>query len=77
MESKKYLEIIPVEELKDGETPTDIIRERVENRAEAENILQTRKMIPGKKYIARLHTCRHGENGHNQPCSVEILKEIK
>ena len=78
MAFKKYLEIVLTEELKDGETPTDIFREEVRDKAEAESkLVNAEKDFVDKKYIARLHICKHGENGHNQLCEVETLKEVK
>lgn len=71
----KYLEII--EQTEDLEVEPKTVRIKVESKTEAEdNLYDAIKEFEGKKYIARLHTCRHSKDGKNRPCSVEILKEV-
>lgn len=75
MAFKEYLEIIP--ETKEGKT-SNIFREEVTDKTEVQSkIANAEKGFEGKKYTVRLHTCKHGKHGKNQPCEVEILKEIK
>ena len=72
---KKYLEIIP--EQIDGETPTEIFKVEIRDKAEAESKLSNaEKGFAGKKYTARIHYCHHNANGKNKPCEVEILKIV-
>lgn len=73
---EKFLEII--EQSKTAEAEIKIVKIKIKDKAEAlEKLPEEEKAFVDKKYIARLHTCRHGNNGKNQPCSVEILKEVK
>lgn len=69
---KQFLEII--EQTEEAETKTAQIE--VKDKAEAlKKLPEFEKQFAGKKYIARLHICRHGKNGKNQPCEVEFLKK--
>ncbi|MDF1498530.1 MAG: hypothetical protein P1P85_04230 [Patescibacteria group bacterium] len=72
MECRKYLEIIEqIENIK-----AKIVKIKVKDKAEALSKLPIlEKEFIGVKYIARLHICRHGENGNNQSCDCEILKK--
>jgi tRNA nucleotidyltransferase/poly(A) polymerase len=36
---------------------------------------KSKSVFSAKKYKAYLHTCRHGENGENRPCTREIIEE--
>ena len=75
MESK-YLEII--EQTEDINAEIKTVKIKVADKAEAENKLpNAEKEFKDKKYIARYHICRHDDGGNNQPCSVEVLKEVK
>lgn len=73
MESKKYLEIIDIDE-----SDFDNVQIEVEDKSDAEvKLVEEEKKPMPKKYIARYHICRHGEHGKNWLCEVEILKEVK
>ena len=76
---KIYLEIIPTEELKDGEIPTEIYKEEFASKSEAESKLADKKKdFIGKNYKSYIHYCYHSDknDGRNQPCRREILEEI-
>ena len=35
---------------------------------------QRKRKHAGKKIRARIHICRHGENGNNLPCTLEAIE---
>ena len=71
---KKYLEII--EQNDDEKAVIKTVKIKVADKKEAESKLANEeKAFKGKKYIARYHICKHGKNGHNQPCEVEELRK--
>lgn len=70
----KFLEIIEQTE----DTERKAVKIKVADKIEAESKLpNAEKEFKDKKYTARYHICRHDEKGKNQPCSVEVLKEVK